>query len=407
MSHPSRSFPWLLRAALALVLLGGAAVPALAQDATPAADEPALLVDDAATANPDLVEVVIDDPAGLGAPEQMLMAPEGTTVSVVAAGIDRPRFMTFDDAGNLLVGGAGAGAVYRYSYADGMLGEQETLVDGLDQPASVALHTVDGTEYLYVGENYQVSRFTYDAAGPVGEQEVVVPELPTGGHNTRTVAFGPDGMMYLAVGSSCNICEEEDEIRATVARANPDGSDLQIIATGLRNAVGLAFDPTSGQLWATVNERDTLGDEIPPDFVTMVHEGGYYGWPECLPPAAVPQTEGADCSNVIPPTVGIQAHSAPLGLTFLDGEGIPADLSGDLVVVQHGSWNRSDPAEPKLLHIVLEDGQPVAAMDLVTGWQDESGERWGRSAGIVVAPDGSLIVSDDENGMIYRVTLAG
>ncbi len=109
---------------------------------------------------------------------------------------------------------------------------------------------------------------------------------------------------------------------------------------------------------------------------------------------------------MIPPTVGIQAHSAPLGLTFLDGEGIPADLSGDLVVVQHGSWNRSDPAEPKLLHIVLEDGQPVSATDLVTGWQDENGERWGRPAGIIVAPDGSLIVSDDENGMIYRVTLA-
>jgi glucose/arabinose dehydrogenase len=212
-------------------------------------------------------------------------------------------------------------------------------------------------------------------------------------------------MMYLAVGSSCNICEEEDEIRATVSRANPDGSDLQVIATGLRNAVGLAFDPASGQLWATVNERDTLGDEIPPDFVTMVNEGGYYGWPDCLPPTAEPQTDGADCSGVTPPTVGIQAHSAPLGLTFLDGADIPAGLSGDLVVVQHGSWNRTDPAAPKLLHIVIQDGQPVAAMDLVTGWQDESGERWGRPAGIVVAPDGSLIVSDDDNGMLYRIDL--
>ncbi len=289
----SRSTRALLVAGL---VFAGVSAPALAQsDATPEVPtESALLVDDARTANSDLVEVTIEDPAGLGADLQPLMAPEGTTVSVIAEGIDRPRFMAFDGAGNLLVGGDGAGAVYRYAYADGMLGEQETLVDGLQQPASVAIQTVDGVDYLYVGENYQVSRFTYDPAGALGEQEVVVPELPTGGHNTRTVAFGPDGMMYLAVGSSCNICDEEDEIRATVARANPDGSDLQIIATGVRNAVGLAFDPTSGQLWATVNERDTLGDEIPPDFVTMIHEGGNYGWPDCLPPTGEPQTEGAD-----------------------------------------------------------------------------------------------------------------
>ena len=130
-------------------------------------------------------------------------------------------------------------------------------------------------------------------------------------------------MLYLAVGSSCNICLEEEPIRATVSRANPDGSDLEIIATGLRNPVGLAFQPGTDLLWATVNERDNQGNEIPPDLVTIVEEGANYGWPACLPPDATPQEPGADCSGVTPPTVGIQAHSAPLGLAFLDGEGVP------------------------------------------------------------------------------------
>ena len=130
-------------------------------------------------------------------------------------------------------------------------------------------------------------------------------------------------MLYLAVGSSCNICLEEEPIRAAVSRANPDGSDLEIFATGLRNPVGLAFQPGTDLLWATVNERDNQGNEIPPDLVTIVTEGANYGWPDCLPPDATPQEPGADCSGVTPPTIGIQAHSAPLGLAFLDGEGSP------------------------------------------------------------------------------------
>ena len=387
--------------ALALLLAGAAAFapPAAAQNA------PALLVDDAATANGALVPVEVLDPSGIGAPEHTLLAPAGATVSVIAGGLGKPRFMAFDDAGNLLVADASAGAVFRYPYADGALGPREALVTGLAQPASVALFTdADGTE-LYVGEQTQVSRFAYRPDGPVGQQQVVIPNLPVGGHSTRTVAFGPDGMLYLAVGSSCNICAETDRIRATVSRANPDGSDLQIIATGLRNPVGLAFQPGTGALWATVNERDNQGNEIPPDLVTIVHEGANYGWPACLPPDATPQEAGADCSHVTPPTVGIQAHSAPLGLAFLSGDGVPADLSGDLVVAQHGSWNRQPPAAPKLLLVTFKDGVPVGATDLVTGWQDAAGQRTGRPAGVVLAPDGSLIVSDDASGLLYRVTL--
>jgi glucose/arabinose dehydrogenase len=368
----------------------------LAQEGT------ALLVDDAETANPELVEVALADPLGFGASWRTLQVPPGFTVSVVGSGLGDPRFMDFDNAGNLLVGTERQGIVYRFPFTEGRLGEPEVLISGLQQPASVALFTADDDQYLYVGEMTQVSRFPYDPAGPVGDQEVVVADLPMGGHRTRTVAFGPDGKLYLAVGSSCNICLEQEPIRATVSRANPDGSDLKIFATGMRNPVGLAFQPGTDLLWATVNERDNQGNEIPPDLVTIVTEGANYGWPACLPPDATPQEPGADCSGVNPPTVGIQAHSAPLGLAFLAGEGFPRDLDGDLIVAQHGSWNREPPAAPKLLLIDFEDGVPVAARDFAIGWQDASGERWGRPAGVVVAPDGSLIVSDDSNGLLYR-----
>ena len=392
-----------ITAVLALFIVGPAPFTA-DQPIVFAQEGPALVVDDAETANPELVEVAVADPLGFGVSGQTLQVPPGYAVSVVAAGLGGPRFMDFDDAGNLLVGAADDGVVYRFPFADGQLGEPEVLISGLRQPASVALFTADDGQYLYVGEINQVSRFPYDPAGSVGAQEVVIPDLPQGGHRTRTVAFGPDGMLYLAVGSSCNICLEQEPIRATVSRANPDGSDLQIIATGLRNSVGLDFQPGTDLLWATVNERDNQGNEIPPDLVTIVEEGANYGWPACLPPDATPQESGADCSDVTPPTIGIQAHSAPLGLAFLDGEGVPAEVSGDLIVVQHGSWNREPPAAPKLLLIDFEDGTPVAARDFATGWQDASGERWGRPAGVVVAPDGSLIVSDDENGLLYRIS---
>jgi glucose/arabinose dehydrogenase len=386
------------------LLLTGVTPFALDQSIATAQDGPALVVDDAATANPELVEVEVADPADFDVSGTTLQVPPGYSVSVVAAGLGDPRFMDVDTAGNLLVGTARQGIVYRFPFTEGQLGEPEVLISGLEQPASVALFAADDGEYLYVGETTQVSRFRYNPAGPVADQEVIIPDLPTGGHRTRTVAFGPDGMLYLAVGSSCNICLEEEPLRATVSRANPDGSDLEIIATGLRNPVGLDFQPESGVLWATVNERDNEGNEIPPDLVTIVEEGANYGWPQCMPPAATPQESGADCSGVTPPTIGIQAHSAPLGLAFLDGEGIPADLSGDLIVVQHGSWNREPPAAPKLLLIDFEDGQPIGARDFVSGWQDASGERWGRPAGVIVAPDGSIIVSDDTNGLLYRIS---
>jgi len=390
-------------AMLALLLAGSLAI---APSQAAQNEGPLLLVDDAGTANPDLVEVEVADPGGAGIAGQTLRVPPGYRVSMVSAGLGGPRFMDFDNASNLLVA-AEEGIIYRFPFADGQLGGPEALISGLQRPASVAVFATDDGEYLYVGEPNQVSRFAYDPAGPAGDQEIIIGDLPTGGHSTRTVAFGPDGMLYLAVGSSCNICFEEEPIRAAVSRANPDGSGLEIIATGLRNPVGLDFQPDTDLLWATVNERDNEGNEIPPDLVTIVVEGANYGWPVCQPPDATPQALGGQCAEMTPPTIGIQAHSAPLGLAFWSGEGVPGDMDGDLIVAQHGSWNREPPAAPKLLRIDFEDGLPVAASDFITGWQDENGSRWGRPAGVVVAPDGSLIVSDDDAGVLYRISAEG
>ena len=386
-------------------MLGGEMPTALAQSSS-------LVVDDEATANPALIAVELGAAGDARAPGANVLLPEGFTATVIVSGLAAPRFMAFDRDGSLLVADQDAGAVYRYGpNADTVIDPSgtapEPLIAGLDGPSSLAFAALEGTTYLYVGEESQITRFPYGEGGEVGDAEVVIPELPTGGHRTRTVAFGEDGMLYVAIGSSCNICDEDDDRRATVMRYNADGSGGERFAWGLRNAVGLAFQPGTNTLWATVNERDNQGNEIPPDLVTIVTEGANYGWPDCQPPDATPQEAGADCSGVTPPTIGIQAHSAPLGLAFSTGEQFPEAYRGGIFVVQHGSWNREPPAEPKLLYVAFENGAPVAVADFAAGWQDESGNRWGRPAGVIVAPDGSLIVSDDEAGVLYRIAFAG
>jgi glucose/arabinose dehydrogenase len=356
-----------------------------------------LVVNDAATAAnaPDLVGVPLAD--------HSLRLPPGFSISTLATGLAHPRFMLFDPAGNLLVADMGGG-IYRFTPNDlPSSAPPPPLISGLDAPSNVAFH--EG--YLYVGETGAVSRYTYDpASGALGGREVVVGDLPRGGHSTRTVAFGPEGEMYVSIGSSCNICDERDGRRAGISRYAADGSGGQVFASGLRNAVGLAIQPGSGLLWATVNERDNQGNEIPPDLVTIVRGGENFGWPTCQPPYAVPQDPGSACSGITPPTIGIQAHSAPLGLAFYTGQAFPPDYAGDLFVAQHGSWNRTPPAQPKLLRVHFDAGVPTSVQDFATGWQDASGNRWGRPVGLAVAPDGSLVVSDDDSGRLYRIGYA-
>jgi glucose/arabinose dehydrogenase len=248
-----------------------------------------------------------------------------------------------------------------------------------------------------------------DGDGQADIRDTVVDGIPdSGSHKTRTVAFLPDGRMVLSVGSSCNVCEEEDPRRAAVlVYDGPGGQGERLFASGLRNAVGLAVHPGTGELWATNNGRDLMGDDLPPDTISVVSEGADYGWPYCHAGEIVDPDFGSatDCETVTRPAARLQAHSAPLGLAFYTGHSFPGEYQGDIFIAFHGSWNRSTPTGYKVVRIEVEDGLlsgPVE--DFATGWLDEdSGEASGRPVGLAVGPDGALYVSDDKGGFIYRI----
>ena len=348
-------------------------------------------------------------PAGAGAQnEPTLKVPAGFAIEVFAAKVGSPRFMALDPAGTLLVSEPARGRVLALPdrNGDGKADGIQTVVDGLGQPHGLAFK--DGA--LYIAENGRVQRFRYDPATMKATQPtVVVPALPAGGgHWTRTVVFGPDGAMYVSVGSSCNVCRESDPRRAAVLRYNADGSGERIFASGLRNAVGLAFQPGTGALWATVNERDWRGDDVPPEMITEVRDGAFYGWPDCLTVGGKAISDerfekGARCDRVTPPTVEIQAHSAPIGLTFYTGTQFPADYRGSLFVAYRGSWNRTVPTGYKVVRVRFRDGKPAGVEDFATGWL-AGAAAWGRPVDLIVERDGALYLSDQGAGRIYRIS---
>jgi len=337
-----------------------------------------------------------------------LTVPPGFAIDVFASNVGSVRFMALDPAGTLLVSEPSRGRVLalRDRSGSGKADSTQIVVEGLDQPHGLAFK--DGA--LYVAETGRVLRLPYDPATmKAGPPTVVVRDLPRGGgHWTRTVVFGADGRMYVSVGSSCNVCRESDKRRATVMRYNADGSDEQIFASGMRNAVGLAFQPATGVLWATVNERDWRGDDVPPDYVTEVKEGTFHGWPDCMVVRGKVMSDdsfarGGRCEAVTPPTVEIQAHSAPIGLAFYTATQFPPEYRGSLFVAYRGSWNRTVPTGYKVVRIPFRDGKPAGVEDFVTGWL-EGASAWGRPVDLIVGRDGALYLSDQGAGRIYRIS---
>lgn len=341
-----------------------------------------------------------------------LRVPPGFQVSQFAR-VGGARFMALGPDGSVYVSRPGAGEVVRLRDADGngAAEQQGVAVSGLNRPHGLAFHG----GYLYIANTNGVVRVRLGADGKaMGEPQRVNSYSGGGGHWSRSIVFGADSAMYVAIGSSCNLCVEESSDRAAVMRYDADGRNGHVFSSGLRNAVGIAMHPVTKQIWVTQNERDNIEpdhEDLPPEEINILQEGGDYGWPYCygnrIPSPDRRFHDPARCARTIPPALEMQAHSAPLGITFLDrATKFPMDWRGDALVAFHGSWNRTVPTGAKVVRVRIRDGRPVSYEDFMTGWQAGDGRRWGRPVDAMVAADGSVLVSDDAAGAIYRVSPA-
>jgi glucose/arabinose dehydrogenase len=353
-----------------------------------------------------------------------LRAPDGFEVAPFAeGGFDVPRWLALAPNGDVFLSEAkGTIWVLRDRAGRGVAEERFVFARGLNMPFGMAFR--DG--WMYVAETDRVVRFRYVAGqtSAQGEPEPIT-SLPGHGYNqhwTRNIAFSrarpvplvggapaPPEKLFVTVGSETNDAPEP-EPRASILVMNPDGSDRRPFARGTRNPVGLAFNPATGALWAAVEERDDLGDELVPDYVTEVHADGFYGWPYAyLGSHEDPGQKGERpdlVARTIVPDVLLQAHSAVLGLVFYDGDMFPPDYRGDAFVALHGSWNRSRRTGQEIVRIPFRGGRPTGGyIHFVTGWMlgEDSKEVWGRPAGLLVARDGSLLIADDAGEKVWRV----
>jgi glucose/arabinose dehydrogenase len=344
-----------------------------------------------------------------------LVVPPGFEAEVFVEGLNGPRFIAFGPDGVLYAADRGNGRIVALpdEDGDGTADEIHEFATGLDRPHSLVFH--EGA--WYIGVQSGVIRLIDEDGDGTADDRVQVVNLPfDGSHTTKTVEFLPDGRMVVSVGSTCNVCEEEDPRRAAVVvYENADGAGEAIFAGGLRNAVGLAIHPETGELWATNNGRDLMGDDVPPENVYIVREGQDYGWPRChsgrIADPGFPASTA--CNGVEQPVVEMQAHSAPLGLVFYTGQDaenpFPEEYWGDLFIAFHGSWNRSVPTGYKIVRLRFDGNSPTFDLrDFAIGWLDDvTFEASGRPVGLAVGPDGALYVSDDKGGFIYRIYYAG
>lgn len=343
---------------------------------------------------------------GRFAAPRTLQAQPSLQISVFASDLSKPRMIAFSPQGDLYVSIPREGriVVLPDRNRDGTGDTAHIFADNLDQPHGLAFSGND----LIVAENGRLLKLTDDDHDlKVDRTAIVSTDLPPGGgHWTRSVVIGADGTYYVSAGSSCNVCEEDDPRRAAVLRIDKDGGPAEIFSRGLRNSVGLALHPQTGELWASDNGRDMLGDDLPPEEINRVVADGDYGWPYCYGQKIPDPDLGSSgrCLDTLPPEVEMQAHSAPLGITFGEELKFPERLRSMLFVAFHGSWNRSVPTGYKLIGIPFENGQPSGPPeDIVRGWL-QGRATWGRPVDPAVGPDGALYLSDDRAGVIYRIT---
>ena len=357
-------------------------------------------------------------------PENMWpKAPAGFTVTEFATGLDNPRDINTAPNGDIFVTESGPGRVkiLRDTNGDGKADSTTVFAEGLRRPFGVAFHPPGrNPQFVYVANTDSVVRFPYRSGDPkaAGPEQMIVPDIPGGGrqrgggHWTRDVVFSKDGKkMYVSVGSFSNSHEDpnvDEDRRAAILEFNPDGSGYQLFAGGIRNPVGLAVHPQTGDLWASVNERDGIGDDLVPEYITRVKRGGFYGWPwyyiggNYFPLHKGKHPELKD--RVIVPDVLIQSHSASLAMTFYTGRQFPKEYHNDGFAAEHGSWNRAKRTGYKVIRVPLKNGVPTGEYeDFLVGFVTPEGNPYGRPVGVTVTNDGALLVSDDASGTIWRV----
>ena len=349
-------------------------------------------------------------------------APEGFEVTEFATGLQEPRVIVRAPNGDLFLAESRANRIriLRDADGDGKPEVNEVFATGLTRPFGIAFYPV-GPEptYVYVGNTDSVVRFPYKNGDTKtsANAEKIVKDIPSGnervgggGHWTRDLEFSPDGKtLYVSIGSrSNNDDDKREERRAVILAFDPDGKNERVFASGIRNPVGLATHPKTGQLWTSVNERDLLGDNLVPDYITHVEEGGFYGWPWYYIGANQdPRHKGKrpDLKDkTIVPDVLLQSHMASIDMTFYDGDKFPKEYLLDAFASEHGSWNRARRVGYKVIRVPMKDGKATGEYeDFLVGFVTNDGNVWGRPAGVAVAKDGSLMVTDDGSGTVWRV----
>ncbi|MDQ3625488.1 MAG: sorbosone dehydrogenase family protein [Verrucomicrobiota bacterium] len=351
-------------------------------------------------------------------------APDGFKVEEFARDLKKPRVVVTAPNGDVFVAESKSNrvSVLRDADADGKPELLEIFAEGLNQPFGIAFHP-PGAEpkHIYIANTDAVVRMPYrnGQTKAEGKPEKLIElagggQLTGGGHWTRDIVFSPDGTkLFISVGSKSNADDgEAEKERARIFETDPDGKNKRVVAWGVRNPVGLAIHPATGELWTSVNERDEIGDDLVPDYVTRVKDGGFYGWPWFYmgghqdPRHAGKHPELKD--KVVTPNVLLQSHSASLDMTFYDGQQFPPEYRHHAFAAEHGSWNRTRRTGYKVIRIPTVDGEATGEyIDFLTGFVTPEGDVWGRPVGVTVAKDGALLVSDDTGDCIWRVSFTG